>query len=147
MGHFFDYLNIQFEYEPEWDEVDVGPGIMYYKPDFYLLEQALWIEVKPLELSQLTFGANAKLRGWSKDYDGILLLVGPPSIPRKNTERHYYINYYEKKNSFSLQDKCGGAGARNVGRFRSKLKVEYLVNVMTVAYPHQKIFLEMRCPK
>lgn len=120
---FFDYLGIRYEYEPEWDAVDVGPGLMYYKPDFYLPDQELWVEIKPFGITELTFGANAKLHGWAREYGGILLLVGIPSVPKANSKRHYLVSYYDKKDIFLLQNsmwwcrcpKCGKISIEEMG--------------------------------
>jgi hypothetical protein len=47
---FFDYLKIKWEYKPEWDEVDIGIGRLNYRPDFFLADQEMRVEVKPRDL-------------------------------------------------------------------------------------------------
>jgi len=78
---FFDSLGVGYKYEPEWDEVDIGIGYIQYKPDFYLPDLDLWIEVKPVGFGKMKYENIKKAEGWAKDYDGLLVLVGPPSAP------------------------------------------------------------------
>ncbi len=44
---FFDCLRLDFEYEPEVFEFSNG---LWYKPDFYLPEFKMWIEIKGPDL-------------------------------------------------------------------------------------------------
>lgn len=69
---FFDHLNIRFSYEPK--AFDLG-ALGWYLPDFYLPQQAFWIEVKardpePIELE--------KLSGVTQQRREIGLLLGGP---------------------------------------------------------------------
>ncbi|GGK61876.1 hypothetical protein Sme01_03730 [Sphaerisporangium melleum] len=60
---FFDHLGLQWEYEPQGFHTSAGP----YLPDFRILqggvEEPLWIEVRPVDVSRdlgpfLAFGFN-----------------------------------------------------------------------------------------
>jgi len=112
---FFDTLCIAFKYEPVWDEVDIGIGYVQYKPDFYLPDIDLWIEVKPVGFRNMKYGDKKKAEGWVEDYNGLLVLVGPPSMPKNTTEAHYHLTWNERKKVFYLNDhmwwcecpKCG----------------------------------------
>ena len=120
---FFDNVGIAYEYEPEWDQVDIGIGYIHYKPDFYLPDLDLWIEVKPVTFKNMRYGDVKKAEGWARDYEGLLVLVGQPSIPRQTTKAHYHLTWYEKKNAFFLSDhmwwcecpKCGRIDVRPYG--------------------------------
>lgn len=92
---FFDYLYIAYKYEPEWDEVDIGIGYVRYKPDFYLPDIDLWIEVKPVAFKSMQYGDTKKAEGWARDYGELLVLAGPPSVPRETTKAHYLLTWYE----------------------------------------------------
>jgi len=120
---FFDALGITYEYEPERDEVDFGIGVASYIPDFFLPDLNLWVEVKPVSLMKMSYGDRKKCEGWAKDRDGILILIGPPSIPRESTSKHEYLTWMPKKNQFFLGDhwwwcecmKCGRVDIRPYG--------------------------------
>ncbi len=44
---FFDYLELNFEYEPEVFKFDNG---LWYLPDFYLPDFKMWVEIKGPDL-------------------------------------------------------------------------------------------------
>jgi len=94
---FFDELGIKWEYEPEYGDVEFGGFLIQYKPDFYLPDYDLWIEVKAKSLRQLSDGEIRKIVGWAKAYLEILVLSGEPRIPRENTKAHYLYTYNPKK--------------------------------------------------
>jgi hypothetical protein len=121
---FFDALGVAWEYEPQGFEVgplwchtpDAGPLARrrMYLPDFYLTNQALWVEVKGNDAQldrSLLLAAMDSHNGlpwfnqaglWvqppSDRYGDRLLILGP--IPRPSFEHHhahsmlYYWNGY-----------------------------------------------------
>jgi hypothetical protein len=101
---FFDNLSIAFEYEPILDEVDIGVGIVWYKPDFFLPDIDQWVEVKPVDFRNMEDGDKKKAYGWARDYESLLILVGGPSIPKENTKAHYLLTWSERKKKFYLRD-------------------------------------------
>jgi hypothetical protein len=100
---FFDHLKIEYQYEPEWDEVEFGGFLFPYKPDFYLTKLDLWCEVKRHGPRHLTDGELRKIVGWAKEYQAILVLAGRPSIPREtddlenSTKAHYWYSCHPAK--------------------------------------------------
>ncbi len=94
---FFDVLGVQWQYEPEYDDVEFHGFLVAYKPDFYLPDLDLWIEVKPTSLRQLSDGEIRKIVGWAHDYSEILVLSGAPTIPNDSTKPHFIFRYNHKK--------------------------------------------------
>jgi hypothetical protein len=94
---FFDELGIKWKYEPEFDYVEFGGFLIPYKPDFYLPDYDLWIEVKAKSIRQLSDGEIRKIVGWAKTNLEILVLSGEPRIPHEDTKAHYQYIYNPKK--------------------------------------------------
>ncbi len=94
---FFDELGIKWKYEPKYDDVEYRGFLIQYKPDFYLPDHDLWIEVKATSILHLSDGEIRKIVGWANDYLEILVLSGAPRIPRENTKAHYLYTYNPKK--------------------------------------------------
>lgn len=94
---FFDALSIEWQCEPEYDNVEFRGFRIPYKPDFYLPGRDLWIEVKPKGIRHLSDGEIMKIVGWAKEYSEILVLSGAPRIPRETTEAHYLYSYNPRK--------------------------------------------------
>jgi hypothetical protein len=94
---FFDYLNVQYKYEPEFDEVECDGRRILHKPDFFLVDLCLWIEVKSKILEQLDDSEIRKIVGWGK-YEGILILSGPPRILDGKSDPHYLCTWNPIKN-------------------------------------------------
>lgn len=70
---FFDALGLQWEYEPEGFETDVG----WYLPDFRVVNdigQICWIEVKPLGVKR-----DPKFEAFSKKMPHYVLVSGDPA--------------------------------------------------------------------
>lgn len=91
---FFDELGIKWQYEPEYDVVEFG---IYYKPDFFLPDYDLWVEIKPQSLRNISDGDIRKIVGWANDYLEILVLSGVPRILDDDSEAHYLFTYNPKK--------------------------------------------------
>jgi hypothetical protein len=125
---FFDTLGVKYEYEPTWDEVDAGICYVSYKPDFYLPDLDYWVEVKPVSFGRMKFGDKKKAEGWTRDYDGLLILSGAPSMPKAGAEYHHYLEWNERKRYFWLHDqmwwcvcpKCGKLDIRGGGGIPSE---------------------------
>ncbi|MBU0482827.1 MAG: hypothetical protein KKG47_17170 [Proteobacteria bacterium] len=94
---FFDELGIKWKYEPEYDDVEFGGCRIFYKPDFYLPDYDLWIEVKPSSIIHLSDGEIRKIVGWAKEYFEILVLSGPPRILIEDSKAHYLYTYNPQK--------------------------------------------------
>jgi hypothetical protein len=90
---FFDELGIKWQYEPEYSDVEFGGFRIYYKPDFYLPDYDLWIEVKPQEPHHLTDAEIMKIVGWAKQELEILVLIGGPRIIVDSNKAHYLYTY------------------------------------------------------
>jgi len=119
---FFDFLNISYQYEPEWDYVEFGGFKIPYKPDFYLPKFELWIEIKPVGVEKLSDGEIRKIVGWTKDTVDMLVLIGSPSIPKKTNKHHYLFiltpkNIVKKLSSYwwCVCPKCGKIGIEPEG--------------------------------
>jgi len=97
---FFDYLGIQYKYEPEWDEVVCDGFKMQYKPDFYLPKMDLWVEVKSKNLEELTDIEIMKIVGWGK-WESIIILAGPPRLLDETSEAHYLCTWNPKKQAIN----------------------------------------------
>ena len=86
---FFDTLGIRWEYEPQG--FFVGLGERPYLPDFYLVDQNLWVEVKGnialidfgLMLDAVDYGQGLPEVGWG---DGGLLLLSDIHRPNEFIE-------------------------------------------------------------
>ena len=76
---FFDSLGIKYEYEPVYDEVEIGGRVAFYKPDFYLSELDIFIEIKPSKPCEIE---NIKAAGWAKHVNEIIILfnLNPPTL-------------------------------------------------------------------
>lgn len=94
---YFDQLGINWLYEPEYDDVEFGGCLILYKPDFYLTDYDLWVEVKAVSIRHLSDNEIRKIVGWAKNYLEILVLSGPPRIPKENTAAHYLYTFNTKK--------------------------------------------------
>lgn len=90
---FFDYLNIKWEYEPFYSDVDYFGGLTDYKIDFFLEEIGVYVEVKPFPWSKLSSSHIEKARGWAKEFGDVLFLIGPPSIPKEASDKHHLLIY------------------------------------------------------
>ena len=74
---FFDSLFIRHEYEPEWMEVEAGMKVVSYKPDFYLPDLNLWVEIKPQIPKDIEI---TKAAGWAEEADILVLFqLSPPT--------------------------------------------------------------------
>jgi hypothetical protein len=80
---FFDSLGIKYEYEPIYDEVETGGRVVYYKPDFYLNELDIFVEIKPSKPCEIE---NIKGAGWAKHINEIIVLfnLNPPTMELEN---------------------------------------------------------------
>ncbi len=88
---FFDFLGIEYEYEPFYAEVETGYVSVNYLPDFYLSKQDIFIEVKPTK----PFGIeNIKAAAWCKDIGSIIVLfnLSPPTDKLENGWLFFYPN-------------------------------------------------------
>lgn len=94
---FFDELGIKWKYEPEYDAVEFGGFRIFYKPDFYLPDYDLWVEIKPRSLRHLSDGEIRKIVGWANNDLDILVLSGQPRILPDDHEAHYLYTYDSKK--------------------------------------------------
>jgi hypothetical protein len=94
---FFDELGIKWRYEPEYDDVEFGGFRIYYKPDFYLADYELWVEVKPVDISRISDGDIRKIVGWTKQELEMLVLIGEPRILDESSKPHYLYTYNPKR--------------------------------------------------
>lgn len=120
---FFDLLKIDYEYEPEWDEVECNGFRVRYKPDFYLPRIDLWIEIKGKKLEELTNSEVMKIVGWGK-FEDVLILSGPPRLVTEKTDAHYLCTWNPKKKQINPAQrniwwcecpKCGHIDIRTLG--------------------------------
>ncbi len=120
---FFDFLNIAYQYEPDWDYVEFGGFQIPYKPDFYLTEFDLWIEIKPVELKKISDGDIRKIVGWANDeVTEIIVLIGAPKIPKPLDKEHHKFQLSPKKEVIKISSywwcicpKCGKVGIEWMG--------------------------------
>jgi len=119
---FFDFLHIEYLYEPAWDAVKVGWAYVNYKPDYFLpAPLALWVEIKPRHIDNLSYLEMLKTIGWTKEYGSILILVGQPQVPKTNSQEHYLVE--DRKGKLVVTDhmwwcecpKCGTLGVEHYG--------------------------------
>jgi hypothetical protein len=90
---FFDELGIKWQYEPEYSDVECGCFRIYYKPDFFLPDYELWVEVKPVDMKLISEGDFRKILGWTKMELEMLVLIGEPRILADNNRAHYLCTY------------------------------------------------------
>lgn len=102
---FFDTLGIKWRYEPFHSDIDFYGGLTGYKIDFFLEDIKVFVEIKPSEWSDMPFGAKEKARGWAKEYGDVLILLGPPSIVKSKSRKHYLISYSNELNRHFTQSK------------------------------------------
>jgi len=120
---FVDYLKMDYEYEPEWDEVICDGFGVRYKPDFHLPNLDLWIEVKGKKLEELTDIEVMKIVGWGK-WESVLILSGPPRLLTQKSDAHYLCTWNPKKKQINPAQrnmwwceclKCGHIDIRPLG--------------------------------
>ena len=118
---FFDYLNIKYLYEPEWDAVKGGWCYVNYKPDFFLPQPFdLWVEIKPKHINKLSYMEQIKAKGWTIAYGSILVLVGEPQVPKTNSQEHYHLT--ARNGKLCLDDhmwwcECPECGRLDIGPY------------------------------
>jgi len=108
---FFDSLGIKYEYEPVYDEVETGGRVAFYKPDYYLSELDIFIEIKPSKPCEIE---NIKAAGWAKHVNEIIILfnLNPPTL---DLENGWFFSFPEIKKIPEIMDgycwcecpKCG----------------------------------------
>jgi len=71
------------KYEPIYDEVETGGRVVYYKPDFYLNELDIFVEIKPSKPCEIE---NIKAAGCAKHINELVLLfnLNPPTMELEN---------------------------------------------------------------
>lgn len=94
---FFDELGIKWKYEPEYSDVEFRGGRTYYKPDYFLPDYELWVEIKPVDTKQISEEDFGKIVGWTKQELEMLVLIGTPKILSDNSRPHYIFTYDEKR--------------------------------------------------
>lgn len=94
---FLNSLKVKYEYEPVCERVEFGGFLMSYKPDFYLPDLSLWIEIKP---SYPDDTALRKAAGWAENEDIVILWgnIKPlhHSKPPEDSGWHFY--WHNRKN-------------------------------------------------
>jgi len=87
---FFDTLGLEYQYEPEYDEVQNG---VWYKPDFCLPSLNCHIEIKPKKPNER---ALLKAAGWADSHTDIYIFyeLKPPS---KNSESGWLMSWSNKQ--------------------------------------------------
>ncbi len=79
---FFDYLGLEYIYEPHCEEVETGGREVTYKPDFLLPILDIYVEIKP---SKPTGIENTKAAAWSK-YLGDIIVLFNLNVPTEKLE-------------------------------------------------------------
>ncbi|MBI5344467.1 MAG: hypothetical protein HZB21_06645 [Deltaproteobacteria bacterium] len=92
---FFDNLGIEYQYEPEYDEVQAGLAVVWYKPDFFIPSLNCSIEIKPREPSELSL---TKAAGWVDFHPDIYIFyeLRPPSKESESGWLMYWSNKHKK---------------------------------------------------
>jgi hypothetical protein len=80
---FMDCLEIVYQYEPEYGEVESGLRQVWYKPDFFLPQLDKYIEIKPKKPSDIEI---TKACGWASDIGDVVVLfnLSPPDEDNEN---------------------------------------------------------------
>lgn len=92
---FFDTLGIKYQYEPEYDEVQAGLRVVWYKPDFFIPSLNCYIEIKPKEPRGVEL---TKAAGWVNLHQDIYIFyeLRPPSKESESAWCMSWSNKFEK---------------------------------------------------
>lgn len=98
---FFNFMDIEYQYEPEWDEVKAFGFRGHYKPDFYLPALDYWVEVKPKSIRELNDLELMKATGWA-EWENLVILSGPPRLLKETSEAHYIFWWNPRKKAVDM---------------------------------------------
>lgn len=89
---FFDAVGVEYQYEPEYDEVQAGLGYAYYKPDFLMPSLNCYIEIKPKEPKDIEVN---KAAGWADIHQDIYIFY-ELRLPSKESESAWLMSWSNK---------------------------------------------------